>query len=215
MKEKLGESLPLYKLALQILLAQIAVVLIKRLSPQIYKQYFILFQWCGIAIALYALVQMIIFTCKLYTKDWRELDDLLQEYEGDTSKFDFSFPNEFIRGIYHAEGLKGGNTDFIKKLDKGVEGLDSNQRRIALIQIKNYNSHSFNFFSGYYILGILTIFATMIPVFNFETLKSSIPFFALVTIYAIFVGGYIYRINKKKIYICKIVEDILSYSINQ
>ncbi|MGC6767859.1 hypothetical protein ACYSNR_11550 [Enterococcus sp. LJL128] len=212
-KEGVEEALHLYKVALQMIIMQIVIALIRVSFPEFHKNYYWIFEWVNLFIAIYGVIQMFIFTYKIYTKEWRKLDSLLQEYEGEASKFDFSFPNDFIKGIYLGEGVRGNNVDFIKKLDSGVKKLDPSQKKIALIHIRNYNSNSFNFFSGYYIFGILSILATISPLFSFEMLKASSAFFITVTIYALTVGRYIYRINKKKIYICKIVEDVLRYSI--
>lgn len=192
------ESLPLYKLALQLFLMQLIIILIQVFFIDFYNRYTDLFIWIRVFILLYALLKMLIFSYKIYTKSWKDLDELLQEYEGDLSKFDFSFPNDFIKGIYHAEGIRGNNIDFIKKLDSGVERLDSKQKRIAMIHIKNYNINTFNFFSGSYIFGVLTIFATLLPIFSFKTLKSSLSVFITFSIFALIVGSYIYRVNKKK-----------------
>jgi hypothetical protein len=212
-KKGFKETLPLYKVAIQILFLQIAIALFQVVTPELYKKYSWVFQWVALIMAFYALVKLFIFTYYLYTEKWRDLDKLLQEYEGDISNFDFSFPNEFIKGVYHGEGIRGKNVDFIKRLDLGVRKLDPSQKRIALIHIKNYNSNTFNFFSGYNIFGILTVLATIATVLNFETLKSSLPFFVTLLVYGVTVGGYIYRINKKKLYICNVLEDVLSCSI--
>lgn len=212
-KEGFKETLPLYKAAIQNFFLQIAIMLFRVFNPEIYKSYTWIFQWTSLIGLFYLAAKLYIHTYYLYTKEWRKLDSLLQEYEGDSSNFDFSFPNEFIKGIYQGEGVRGKNVDFIKRLDLGVSKLDPSQRKIALIHIKNYNDNTFNFFSGYNIFGILTVLATIATIFNFETLKSNIVVFVVIALYGIMIGIYIYRVNKKKLYICKVLEDVLSYSI--
>lgn len=211
-KKGFKETFPIYKAAFQIFFIQILVAFIQVFKPKLYQKYEWVFQWVVLLMVCYALIKIFIFTYHWYTKEWRKLDGLLQEYEGGSSKIDFSFPNEFIKGIYLGKGIRGNNVEFIKRLDLGVRKLDDSQKRIALINIKNYNKNTFNLFSGYYVFGILSAFTAIAPIFNFETLKSSIPFFITLFIYGITVGGYIYHINKKKLYICKILEDVLSLS---
>ncbi|WP_086312661.1 hypothetical protein A5821_000266 [Enterococcus sp. 7F3_DIV0205] len=147
-KKGFKETLPIYKAEFQIFFIQISVAFIQVFKPKLYQKYEWVLQWVVLLMVCYALIQIFIFTYHWYTKEWRKLDGLQQEYEGWSSKFDFSFPNEFIKGIYLGEGIKGNNVDFIKRLDLGVRKLDDSQKRIALINIKNYNNNTFNLFSG-------------------------------------------------------------------
>lgn len=210
-KKEFAETKELYILALELFLVNILLVVLTAVFPQ----WKLLFQWISLGVIIFVLVKLMIFTYKEYTRSSRELDNLLKEYEKDTSRFDFSFPNEFVKGIYKSEGLRGNNIDFIKKIYCGVTRLDITQKRIALIYIRSYRNTSQNIFSLSYFIGVLAIIVSLFSIIGFDRLKNNVFVLVFLFFWGISVAISIYKVSQKKTYICSVLEDTLKYLLEQ
>lgn len=218
-RKSIAESLPIWKSVLTLLvytLIKVMIIIFLQIKFGLdYEQYKVVFSLIEIVLVIYIMFVMIKFAYMFYTEELRKLDVLLKEFETDEIRFDLSFPKEFIKGVYDAEGLKSKDITFVKKMDAGVKKLDNEQCRLAMVFIRNYNKHSLDFVSFGQVISFSALFVSVIGIIDFNVLENNLIVLGVVVVFIGAVLFYAYDVYKRKSYICNVLEDLLQYHLSE